>query len=161
MPDPLTITAALSLAGKAIGGIQKAVNSGRELESCMGHISRWFECVADVNKARERAKNPPLFKKITNAKSIESEAIEALMAQRKLHDQRKQLRELIMYSWGKDAWEDLLNHEKRIRQERAKAIHRQVEFKRQLIDFIAIATLSVLLIGIIAGTLWLFRQGGH
>ena len=42
MPDPLTITAAITLAGKCINGVTKAVNSGRELESAMGHISRWF-----------------------------------------------------------------------------------------------------------------------
>ena len=41
MPDPLTVTAAITLAGKAVGQVSKLVQSGRELEDCMGHISRW------------------------------------------------------------------------------------------------------------------------
>ena len=70
MPDPLTVTAAITLAGKAVSQVSKLVQSGREIEDCMGHISRWFECCSDVNKARERAENPPFFKKLTNSKSI-------------------------------------------------------------------------------------------
>ena len=60
MPDPLSVTAAIALAGKCINGVTKVVNSGREIESAMGHISRWFECVSDVNAAERRAKNPIL-----------------------------------------------------------------------------------------------------
>ena len=75
MPDPLTITAAITLAGKCINGVTKAVNSGRELEDAMGHISRWFECVSDVNAAENRAKNPSIFQKVTAAKSVEKQGI--------------------------------------------------------------------------------------
>ena len=56
MPDPLTVTAAITIAGKCLNGVTKAVNAGRELESAMGNISRWFECVSDVNAAERRAK---------------------------------------------------------------------------------------------------------
>ena len=49
MPDPLTVTAAIALAGKCLNGVTKAVNAGRELESAMGHISRWFEILMQQN----------------------------------------------------------------------------------------------------------------
>ena len=111
MPDPLTVTAAITIAGKCINGVTKAVNAGRELESAMGHISRWFECVSDVNAAERRAKKPSLFKKLTQAKSVEKEAFDALKAKRKMAEMRKQLYELIVYSWGKEAWGELVQWE--------------------------------------------------
>ena len=159
MPDPLTITAAITLAGKAFSGIQKVINSGRELEDAMGHVSRWFECVHDVNKAQERAKKPSLFKKITNASSVEKEALDALIAKRKLYEQRKQLREIVLYSWGKEAWDELIAMEKQIRIERTKAIHARVEFMRKITDFVAIAGFIIFLISLIIGGLWIFNRG--
>jgi hypothetical protein len=120
MPDPLTVTAAITLAGKAVNQVSKLVQSGREIEDCMSHISRWFECCSDVNKARERAENPPFFKKLANAKSVQAEAMDAVIAQKKMRDQRAQLRELIMWQWGKDEWDNLLAQEKQIREKRQK-----------------------------------------
>ena len=88
MPDPLTITAAITLAGKAFKGVQKMVELGREAEDTFGQIGKWFEACHDVNKAKERAQNPPLFKKIAAASSVEKEALDALIAQKKMHEQR-------------------------------------------------------------------------
>ena len=160
MPDPLTITAAITLAGKCINGVTKAVNSGRELESAMGHISRWFECVSDINAAENRAKNPSIFQKVTAAKSVEKEAFDALIAKRKMAEQRKTLYELITYSWGKDAWVELVQMEKEIRAERKKQIHARQELKQKIADFIAIMFFVIFFLGFIVGFVWLFQQGG-
>ena len=160
MPDPLTITAAITLAGKCINGVTKAVNSGRELESAMGHISRWFECVADINAAENRAKNPSIFQKVTAAKSVEKEAFDALIAKRKMAEQRKTLYELITYSWGKEAWSELVQMERDIRAERKKQIHARQELKQKIGEFIAIILFVIFFLGIIVGLLWVFQQGG-
>ena len=151
MPDPLTITAAITLAGKAVNQVSKLVQSGREIEDCMSHISRWFECCSDVNKARERAENPPFFKKLANAKSVQAEAMDAVIAQKKMRDQRAQLRELIMWQWGKDEWDNLLAQEKQIREKRQKLIHDRIVLKQKIFDF-AIGIVGVLaILGIIIG----------
>ena len=136
MPDPLTVTAAITLAGKAVNQVSKLVQSGREIEDCMSHISRWFECCSDVNKARERAENPPFFKKLANAKSVQAEAMDAVIAQKKMRDQRAQLRELIMWQWGKDEWDNLLAQEKQIREKRQKLIHDRIVLKQTIFDLI-------------------------
>ena len=160
MPDPLTITAAITLAGKAVNQVSKLVQSGREIEDCMSHISRWFECCSDVNKARERAENPPFFKKLANAKSVQSEAMDAVIAQKKMRDQRAQLRELIMWQWGADEWENLLAQEKQIREKRQKLIHDRIVLKQKIFDF-AIGTIGVLaILGIIIGFIWIISLGG-
>ena len=160
MPDPLTITAAITLAGKAVSSVSKLVQSGRELEDCASHISRWFECCSDVNKARERAENPPLFKKLTNSSSVQAEAMDAVIAQKKMRDQRAQLRELIMWQWGADEWENLLAQEKQIREKRQKLIHDRIVLKQKIFDFI-IGTVGILaILGIIIGFIWIISLGG-
>ena len=160
MPDPLTITAAITLAGKAVNQVSKLVQSGREIEDCMSHISRWFECCSDVNKARERAENPPFFKKLANAKSVQAEAMDAVIAQKKMRDQRAQLRELIMWQWGKDEWDNLLAQEKQIREKRQKLIHDRIVLKQKIFDF-AIGIVGVLaILGISIGFIWIISLGG-
>jgi len=160
MPDPLTITAAITLAGKAVNQVSKLVQSGREIEDCMSHISRWFECCSDVNKARERAENPPFFKKLANAKSVQAEAMDAVIAQKKMRDQRAQLRELIMWQWGKDEWDNLLAQEKQIREKRQKLIHDRIVLKQKIFDF-TIGIVGILaILGIIIGFIWIISLGG-
>ena len=127
----------------------------------MGHISRWFECCSDVNKARERAENPPFFKKLTNSKSIESEALDAMIAQKKMRDQRAQLRELIMWQWGKDEWDNLMKLEKEVREKRAKAIHDRIVLKQKILDAVAIIFFVLFLLGLVVGFIWLIQQGGN
>ena len=160
MPDPLTVTAAITLAGKAVNQVSKLVQSGREIEDCMSHISRWFECCSDVNKARERAENPPFFKKLANAKSVQAEAMDAVIAQKKMRDQRAQLRELIMWQWGKDEWDNLLAQEKQIREKRQKLIHDRIVLKQKIFDLIIGVAGILAMLGIIIGFIWNLSLGG-
>ena len=126
----------------------------------MGHISRWFECCSDINKARERAENPPFFKKLANAKSVQAEARDAVIAQKRMRDQRAQLRELIMWQWGKDEWDNLQRLEKEIREKRAKPIHDRIVLKQKIFDFIIGMVGIVAIIGIIIGFIWVISLGG-
>ena len=160
MADPLTITATLALAGKCINGVTKAVTSGKELESAMGHISRWMECVSDINAAERRAKKPSLFKKLTDAKSVEKEAFEALRAKRAMAEGRKQIYELVTYSWGRDAWNDLVRMERNIRAERKRQVHAQAELRRKASDILFIFVGTIIIIGLVVGFVWILSLGG-
>jgi hypothetical protein len=122
MPDPLTVTAAITLAGKAVNQVSKLVQSGREIEDCMSHISRWFECCSD--------------------------------------DQRAQLRELIMWQWGKDEWNNLLAQEKQIREKRQKLIHDRIVLKQKIFDLIIGVAGILAMLGIIIGFIWILSLGG-
>ena len=154
------MTAAITLAGKAVNQVSKLVQSGREIEDCMSHISRWFECCSDVNKARERAENPPFFKKLANAKSVQAEAMDAVIAQKKMRDQRAQLRELIMWQWGKDEWDNLLAQEKQIREKRQKLIHDRIVLKQKIFDLVIGVAGILAILGIIIGFIWIISLGG-
>ena len=159
MPDPLTITAAITIAGRAFKGVQKAVELGREAEVTFGQIGHWFEAMHDVNKAKERAQNPSLFKKITSSGSVEKEALDALIAQKKMYEQRKQLREMIMYSYGKESWDELLAMEKKIRAERTRMIHDRIKARQKMFDFVIIVGGVIAIFSIVFGFIWMINQG--
>lgn len=122
MLDPVT---AIATASAAFNGIKKLVAAGRDLEDCMGQMAAWAGAVSDLNEASKNAKNPPLFKKLTSKKSVEQEAMEIFAHRRKVEAQEKELRELIWYAYGKEAWVELIGLRRRIRLEREKAFYAQ------------------------------------
>lgn len=122
MLDPIT---AIATATAAFNGVKKLVAAGRELEDCMGQMAQWYTALSDLSEAEKVAKNPPLFKKLTSRKSVEQEALEIFAHRRKAQAQEKELREIIMYAYGKDAWIELIGLRRRIRLEREKAIYAQ------------------------------------
>ena len=158
MPDPLTITAAITVASKAFRGVQKMGELGREAEDTFGQIGKWMEASHDVNKAKERAEKPSLFKKITGNGSVEKEALDALIAQKQLYEQRKQLRSMIMMAYGKESWDELLAIEKKIRSERTRLIHDRIKAKQKIIDTILISGACIFSVFLIGGLIWMINQ---
>ena len=139
MLDPIT---AIATATAAFNGVKKLVAAGRELEDCMGQMAQWYTALSDLSEAEKIAKNPPLFKKLTSRKSVEQEALEIFAHRRKAQAQEKELREIILYAYGKDAWIELIGLRRRIRLEREKAIYAQ---KRKREDtFWTVITIIVL-----------------
>ena len=159
--DPLTITAAITVASKAFKGVKKMVELGRDAEDTFGQIGRWMEASHDVTKARERSQSPSLFKKITSAGSVEKEALDALIAQKKMYEQRKELRSLIVLSYGKESWDQLLAMERKIRVQRTKLIHDRIKLKQKIIDSVFIFSGITIIVALIAGTVYVVLQGGE
>ena len=122
MLDPIT---AIATATAAFNGVKKLVAAGRELEDCMGQMAQWYTAISDLGEAERNVKNPPLFKKLTSRKSVEQEALEIFAHRRKVAAQEKELREIILFAYGKDAWTELIGLRRRIRLEREKAIYAQ------------------------------------
>jgi hypothetical protein len=122
MLDPIT---AIATATAAFNGVKKLVAAGRELEDCMGQMAQWYTALSDLGEAERNVKNPPLFKRLTSKKSVEQEALEIFAHRRKVQAQEKELREIILYAYGKDAWTELIGLRRRIRLERERAIYAQ------------------------------------
>ena len=91
----------------------------------MGQMVQWYTALSDLSEAERNIKNPPLFKRLTSGKSVEQEALEIFAHRRKVQAQEKELREIILYAYGKDAWTELIGLRRRIRLEREKAIYAQ------------------------------------
>ena len=90
--DPVTISVAVGIAGKAFDAIKKGFAVGRDIEQMSGDIGRWMGAVSDVDNAEKQAKNPPLFGKLFKAGSIEEAAMAAYAAKKKLEEQRYELK---------------------------------------------------------------------
>ena len=114
--------------------------------------------VSDINKAEEYNKKPPLFKKIFNAGSVEEEAMQIFMAKKKAEDMRNQLKQIISYTRGPAAWDELLRTEGDIRKKRQKAIYDQKERQRKVIEAILIGVLCIVVVGFIGGIVWMFME---
>ena len=139
MLDPIT---AIATATAAFNGVKKLVAAGRDLEDCMGQMAQWYTALSDLSEAERNVKNPPLFKRLTSRKSVEQEALEIFAHRRKAQAQEKELREIILYAYGKDAWTELIGLRRRIRLEREKAIYAQQRKRKD--TFWTVLTIIVL-----------------
>ena len=139
----IEVVAAVSAATSAFGAIKKGFEVGRDIESMAGDLGRWMSAVSDIKKAEEYNRKPPLFKKLFQAGSVEEEALEIFMAKKKADDMREQLKQIISFTRGPSAWQELLRTEAEIRKKRQKMIYDQKERQKAVIEY-TIATLLVL-----------------
>jgi len=157
----IEVVAAVSAATGAFNTIKAGFAAGREIESMAGDLSRWMGAVSDIKKAEEYNKKPPLFKKLFAAGSIEEEAMEVFMAKKKAEDMRNQLKQIISFTRGPSAWEELLRTEADIRKKRQKMIYDQKERQKKLVEYILIGILVFIMAGALLGFLALLRGTGH
>ena len=153
MIDPIT---AVATATAAFNTIKSGFQMGRDVEGMAADLGRWMGAVSDIKKAEELNQKPPLFKKLFAAGSVEEEAITIFMAKKKAEDMRDQLKQIITFSRGVGAWEELLKTEADIRKKRQKAIYDQEEYRRKVIEWIGISVLGILITGFIGFLVYLY-----
>ena len=130
--DPLTITAAMSVAKSAFNAIKQGFSAARDIEQMSGDIGRWMGAVSDIDNAEKQAKNPPLFGKLFKAGSIEEAALAAYAAKKKLEEQRYELKVFLNMTYGPQAYNDLLAMEGQIRKQRQETVYKQQQLRRQI-----------------------------
>ena len=134
------------MATGAFNTIKAGFAAGREIESMASDLGRWMGAVSDIKKAEEYNKKPPLFKKLFQAGSVEEEAMQIFMAKKKAEDMRAELKQIISFTRGPSAWEELLKTEGDIRKKRQKAIYDQEERRRKVLEAVAIV-LGIVVVG--------------
>ena len=124
------------------------INAGRDLESCINDVSRWMKAASDIDQAEKQAKNPPLFKKLQGADTVQQQALQVYAAKKKLEAQRAELKQYLQLTYGPQAWADLIQLEGRIRRERQEMIYKQQEARQKIVEAIAIVILVLLSVGV-------------
>lgn len=157
--EPITIAAAVSGATAAFNTIKQMCAAGRDIESCIGDVSRWMKAASDIDNATKQSKNPPIFKKLFAAGSVEEQALQAYAAKKKLEAQRQELKTFLNMSYGPQAWADLLQLEAKIRRQRQEMIYKQQEKRQKLIEMILVSALILLVTFIVSLVLWGFLNG--
>ena len=158
MIDPIS---AVAMATGAFNTIKAGFAAGREIESMAGDLGRWMGAVSDIKKAEEYNKKPPIFKKLFQAGSVEEEAMQIFMAKKKAEDMRAELKNIISFTRGPSAWEELIRTEGEIRKKRQKAIYDQQERRRKILEWIAIFILVLVVGGFLLGIIYLWLNRGY
>ena len=136
--DPVS---AIAAATAAFNVIKKGFEIGRDVESMYGDIGRWMSATSDILQADKMAKKPPLFKKIVFAGSVEKEALDAFATKKKAEQMRTDLKNLISWTQGPSAWEELIRMEAKIRKDRQKQVYDQIEARKKFVEWIGVFVL--------------------
>lgn len=151
MLDPVS---AIAMATSAYSMVTKMVAAGREFEDTAQQLGKWFGAVSDLRQAEQQNKNPPLFKKLFSSGSIEEESLALLIHTRKIAEQEKELRTLLMYRYGANAWEELMTMRRKIAKQRQDTIYRQQELRQNLIDGVVVLLLIAVCSGVLFGMVY-------
>ena len=137
------------------------ISAGRDLESCINDVSRWMKAASDIDQAEKQAKNPPLFKKLQGADTVQQQALQVYAAKKKLEAQRAELKQYLQMTYGPQSWADLIHLEGRIRKERQDMIYKQQEMRQQIVEGIAITILVLLSLGVMGFIVSLLISKGN
>ena len=155
--DPVS---AMATASAAFGALKKGFSIGRDIESMAGDLSRWMGALSDIDQAEKEAKNPPIFKKLFNGKSVEQEAIEAFAAKRKAQAQRDELKQWISFTLGKSAWDELIRMEGNIRKQRQETLYLQRERRQKFVEICVIIGSVLIGAALLVGFIWFVKTKG-
>lgn len=111
----IEIAAALAAAEAAVGGIKRAIKVGKEANECLQEFMQLFDAKDAVQKAsnEERAKH--------QGKSAMSEAMESVIAARKIQQMETELKEFLIWSGQDDVWDAIIQERNAIIQRRKAA----------------------------------------
>jgi hypothetical protein len=157
MLDPIT---AIATATAAFNGLQKLVATGREIEDCIGQLSKWAGAASDLAFLEKKAKNPPWYKSLSG--SAESEAVEIYAAQEKLAKQRAEILRLVTYTGGQKGKEKYLEILRQVKEQRRKTAYRKEEIKQAVIEWTFGILVLVSVVGILGvGFYYLGKKQGR
>ena len=130
MIDPVT---AVMAATKAFNMVKKMVAAGREIDETLQQIGSWYGAVADFNEAKKQAENPPLFRRLVSAQSVEQEAMNVYIQNKKIAFQENELRVLLMYTYGQTGYTELVQLRRKIKEQREATIYAQARRRKAFV----------------------------
>ncbi len=155
MLDPISAIAAATAAYKSI---QSLVSHGQDLEKCVGQLSKWYSAASDIRKAQSYNNNPPLYKRFLASGSVEAEALQLIIHEKKLQEQEKELAALLNYRFGYGTWKEMIDLRREIKKKRDKEVYRVQELKRNILEGIFIVILMLLCTALIIGIVWFIHS---
>jgi len=136
MFDPVSIGMAISVGSKAFSMLKQGIAAGREIQDMASQLSEWGKAVSDIAYAADKANEPPgVFKTLFGGGNQQS-AIDIFAAQKQCEQQRKELRQLISYTYGNDAWLEFQAIERRVREQQREQVYRRQEIIESIMEFL-------------------------
>ena len=147
MIDPAS---AIALATTAFTGIKKAVAAGKEISQLGKDISQFGKAVSDLDYLGNKAKDPPLWKKVSP--NFDTSAIEIWAAQQKAREMREELKSYISLYYGPSAWESIVQIEAEQRKMQKEMVYRRQEKIDNIINWtigIGIVAFGLAIFGVV------------
>ena len=144
----IEVMAALTIANSAFKAVQSLCAKGAEIEQVAGQLGKWYTAAADIRTAADVQK-PSIFRRVLNRGSVEEEALNQIIAQNKLAEHERELRSMIVLTYGTETYRDMIQMRKDIRAARERDMYASMRFKRKIVDGIIIvigAVFSIYLI---------------
>ena len=148
--DPLSL---IAMASTTFKGIQTLVNKGAEIEHVAQKLGQWYSFASDIKEAEKEAESPGVFKKLFEGDTVEQQALNSVIAKKKLEEQEKQIRELIVWAYGVETYQEMIMLRRKIKAEREQVIYKQRRRQRILMDSLLITLATAFAGGIIYGTI--------
>jgi hypothetical protein len=136
MFDPVSIGMAISVGSKAFSLLKQGIAAGKEIQDMASQLSEWGKAVSDIAYAAEKANEPPGVFKTLFGGDTQKSAIDIFAAQKQCEQQRKELRQLISYSYGNDAWLEFQAIERRVREQQREQVYRRREMIESIMEFL-------------------------
>jgi len=153
MIDPITAFAAANAAFK---GVKMLVGAGREIQDVSQQLGSWYSAVADITRAESQRKNPTWLDKQTHGTdNIEQEAMDIVIRKKTLMEKEKEIKFMLDYRFGLGTYDEMLGMRRKIRADRNETIYKAMESKRQMQNNAAIGGLSLGIIGVLGGGVYL------
>jgi hypothetical protein len=146
------VAVAMSMASSAYNAIKKGMEMGREAQDVAEFFGRWFDAKENIAEANQYANNPSVFGKMFSGKSVEAQALQVTSAKYKIAQMEKELREYLIYTGQSDFYEDMMIERRKIREQRLIRARAKAEFRKNVLDGIAIFIGAIVCAVVIAGT---------
>ena len=143
--DPLSL---IAMASTTFKSIQTLVNKGAEIDHVAQKLGQWYSFASDIKEAEKEAESPGVFKKLFEGDTIEQQALNSVIAKKKLEEQEKQIRELIVWAYGVETYQEMIQLRREIKAQRERVIYKQRRRQRLVGDALVI-TIGVLIAGAI------------
>ena len=117
-------------------------------------MGKWYTSVSDCRHAQQQAKNPPLFKKLFAAGSVEEEALQLLIHEKKITEQENELQKMLKMRYGFGTWDELVQMRRNIRKKREATVYAQEQRQRAFIEAVSIGVAILVLIAMVGGLVY-------
>ena len=134
--DPIS---AIGIATTAYNAIKRGFKVGKEIEGMSKDLGRWMGAIQAVKEGHNKAKGRTFG-------SVEEEALESFAALKKAQQMENELRTFVNYSYGPNAWAEVLRIQAQIRLKKKEALKEAQKKKERIIEYVAIGALIVILI---------------
>ena len=147
----------IAMASTTFKGIQTLVNQGAEIEAVAQKLGSWYSYAADIKHAEQDADHPPIFKRLFDGNTVEQQALNSVIAKKKLEEQERQIRELIVWAYGVETYQEMIMLRRKIKTQREQAIYKQRKRRRIFLDSVFVLIGALVAAGIIYATVEFIR----